>query len=145
MRSRSLSQRSSRAMIGIDSNILVRLIVADEPGQVAIARNFIHEHCTSDDPGYISNVVLAEVVWILSRGYKYSRGQVAVAIERMMDTAQLQIESTTDVAAALADYRRGPAGFTDCFIGHLNRTSECTHTVTFDRKAAKLKGFELLK
>lgn len=132
-------------MIGIDSNILVRLIVADEPRQVAIARNFIHENCTSDDPGFISNVVLAEVVWILARGYKYSRDEVADAVERMMETAQLQLESPTDVAAALADYRHGPAGFADCFIGHLNRTSECSHTVTFGRKAAKLKGFQLLK
>jgi predicted nucleic-acid-binding protein len=132
-------------MIGIDSNILVRLIVADEPKQVAIARDFIHDHCTPDDPGYISNVVLAEVVWILARGYKYSRGEIADAIERIMETAQLQVESPTDVASALADYRSGPAGFTDCFIGHLNRTADCTHTVTFDRKAAKLKGFELLK
>jgi len=132
-------------MIGIDSNILVRLIVADEPQQAAIARAFIHDHCGPDDPGYISNVVLAEVVWILGRGYKYSRDEIADAIERIMETAQLQVESSTDVASALADYRRGPAGFTDCLIGHLNRTADCTHTVTFDRKAAKLSGFQLLK
>jgi predicted nucleic-acid-binding protein len=144
MRSPAPSQRSSHAMIGIDSNILVRLIVADEPKQVAIARDFIRDHCTPDDPGYISIVVLAEVVWILGRGYQYSRVEIADTIERVMETAQLQVESSTDVALALADYRRGPAGFTDCLIGYVNRTAECTHTVTFDRKAAKLSGFKLL-
>ncbi len=132
-------------MIGIDSNILVRLIVADDPKQTAAARDFIRDRCAPDDPGYISNVVLAEVAWILARGYGYGRGHTADAIERIMEIAQLQIESPTDVAAALADYRQGPAGFTDCLIGHLNRTAECTHTVTFDRKAAKLASFEMLK
>lgn len=131
-------------MIGIDTNILVRLIVADEPRQTAAARDFIHDRCTPDDPGYISNVVLAEVAWILARGYGYSRNDIADAIERMMEIAQLQVESSTDVAAALVDYRQGPAGFTDCLIGHLNRTAECTHTITFDHKAAKLPGFKLL-
>jgi predicted nucleic-acid-binding protein len=132
-------------MIGIDTNVLVRLIVADEPRQTAIAQDFIRDHCTPDDPGFISNVVLAEVAWILTRGYGYPRGAIADAIERIMEIAQLQTESSTDVASALGDYRRGPAGFTDCLIAHLNRTAECSHTVTFDRKAAKLPGFELLK
>ena len=132
-------------MIGIDANVVVRLIVVDDPKQAAAARDYIRDRCTPDDPGYISNIVLAEVAWILTRGYGYSRNDIADAIERVMETAQLQVESSTDVAAALADYRRGPAGFTDCLIGHLNRTADCTHTVTFDRKAAKLAGFELLK
>ena len=132
-------------MIGIDANVVVRLIVDDDPKQAAAARDYIRDRCTPDDPGYISNIVLAEVAWILARGYGYSRNDIADAIERVMETAQLQVESSTDVAAALADYRRGPAGFTDCLIGHLNRTADCTHTVTFDRKAAKLAGFELLK
>lgn len=139
------SLRNSRAMIGIDTNILVRVIVADDPKQTAAARDFIRAECTPDDPGFVSNVVLAEVAWILSRGYGYPRAAIADAIERIMETAQLQVESSTDVASALADYRLGPAGFTDCLIGHLNRTADCSYTVTFDRKAAKLPGFQLLK
>ena len=131
-------------MIGIDTNVLVRVIVADDPKQAAVARDFIRDHCTPDDPGFVSNVVLAELAWILARGYGYSRTDIAGAIERILETVQLQVESSTDVAAALVDYRSGPAGFTDCLIGHVNRTAECSHTVTFDRKAAKLAGFDLL-
>jgi len=36
-------------------------------------------------------------------------------------------------------------GLHGLLIGHLNRTADCSHTVTFDRKAAKLPGFQLLK
>lgn len=132
-------------MIGIDTNILVRLIVADEPRQATTARNFIREHCTSTDPGFVSHVVLAEIAWILAAGYGYSRHQVADAVERIMETVQLQVDSSTDVAAALVEYRSGPADFADCLIGRTNRTAECSHTVTFDRKAAKLDAFQLLK
>ena len=131
-------------MIGIDTNVLVRVIVADDPKQASVARDFIRDRCTPDDPGFVSNLVLAELAWILARGYGYSRIEIAGAIERIMETVQLQVESPTDVASALVDYRAGPAGFSDCLIGHTNHTAECSHTVTFDRKAAKLAGFELL-
>jgi len=132
-------------MIGIDTNVLVRLIVADEPRQAAVARNFIRERCSSADPGFVSNVVLAEIAWILATGYGYSRLQVADAIDQIMETVQLQVESSTDIAAALVEYRAGPADFADCLVGQTNRTADCSHTVTFDRKAAKLGTFELLK
>jgi len=132
-------------MIGIDTNVLVRLIVADEPRQAAVARNFIRERCSSADPGFVSNVVLAEIAWILATGYGYSRLQIADTIDQIMETVQLQVESSTDIAAALVEYRAGPADFANCLIGQTNRTADCSHTVTFDRKAAKLDTFELLK
>jgi predicted nucleic-acid-binding protein len=132
-------------MIGIDTNVLVRLIVADDPRQTTTARNFIRGRCTSVDPGFVSNIVLAEIAWILATGYGYSRRQIADAIGQIMETIQLQVESSTDVAAALVEYRAGPADFADCLIGQTNRTADCSHTVTFDRKAAKLDTFEFLK
>ena len=131
-------------MIGIDTNVLVRVIVADDPKQAAVARDFIRDRCTADDPGFVSNIVLAELAWILAQSYGYSKIEIADTIERIMETTQLQVESPTDAASALADYRAGPAGFSDCLIGHINHTAECSHTVTFDRKAAKLPGFKLL-
>lgn len=138
------SQRSSHVVIGTDTNVLVRVIVADDPRQASAARDFIRARCTSDDPGFVSNVVLAELAWIRARGHGYPRIEIAGAIERIMETAQLQVGSSTDFASALADYRAGPADFTDCLTGHINHTADCSHTVAFDRKAAKLAGFKLL-
>lgn len=132
-------------MIGIDTNVLLRLILADDPRQVVMARNFILEHCSADDPGFVSNIALVELAWSLARPYGFRREQIADAIEQILETAQLQVDSSTDVAAALRDFRRGAADLADCLLGQSNLTAGCTHTVTFDRKAAKLRGFELLK
>ena len=68
-------------MIGIDTNVLVRVIVADDPGQAALAHDFIRDRCTPDDPGFVSNIVLAELAWILAQRYGYSRIEIADAIE----------------------------------------------------------------
>ena len=131
-------------MIGIDTNILLRLIVADEQQQAVAARDFIQENCSSEEPGFVSDIVLVELVWTLARVYGYTRARIADAVEQILETAQLDVESSTDVAAAVRTFREGPANFADCLLGRTNLTAGCTHTITFDRKAAKLKEFKLL-
>lgn len=132
-------------MIGIDTNLLLRLVVGDEQKQAVAARNYLRNQCSADEPGYVCHIVLVELVWTLARAYGYPREKIAAAIEQILETAQLDVESSNDVAAAVKDYRSGTADFADCLLVRVNAASGCTHTVTFDRKAAKLRGFELLK
>ena len=132
-------------MIGIDTNLLLRLIIGDEPKQAVMAREFLRGRCSADEPGYVCHIVLVELVWTLARAYGYPREKIAAAIEQILETAQLDVESSGDVAAAVKDYRRGAADFADCLLVRVNAATGCTHTVTFDRRAAKLPGFELLK
>ena len=131
-------------MIGIDTNILLRLIVADEPRQAVAARNFIARNCTSDEPGFVCHVVLVELAWTLAKAYGFHRDQIADAIAQILETVQLDVEASSDVAAAVKNYRKGPAEFADCLLERANLAAGCTHTITFDRKAAKLPGFKLL-
>ncbi len=132
-------------MIGIDTNLLLRLIVGDEPKQAVAAREYLRDRCSADEPGYVCHIVLVELVWALAKAYGYPRDRIAAAIEQILETAQLDVESSNDVAAAVKEYRNGTADFADCLLVRVNAASGCPHTVTFDRKAAKLKGFELLK
>ena len=132
-------------MIGIDTNLLLRLIVGDEPKQAVMAREFLRGRCSAGEPGYVCHIVLVELVWTLARAYCYPRERIAAAIEQILETAQLDVESSGDVAAAVKDYRRGAADFADCLLVRVNAATGCTHSVTFDRRAAKLTGFELLK
>lgn len=131
-------------MIGIDTNVLLRVIIADEPKQAETARNFIRNHCSADDPGYVSHITLVELVWTLGKAYQLSREDIGRAVEQILETAQLDVESSNDVAAALKDYRKGTADFADCLLARVNAAAGCDYTVTLDRKAARLTGFKLL-
>ena len=131
-------------MIGIDTNVLVRMAVADNPRQANAARDFIQRHCTADDPGLVSNVALAEFTWTLARTYACTREQIAEAVEQILETVQLQVESSADVTEAVKDYLSSSADFSDCLIAQSCRSAGCEYTITFDRKAAKLPGFKLL-
>ena len=131
-------------MIGIDTNVLLRLLVRDLDAQVRAAEKFIASRCSSEEPGYVSRLVIVEIVWALKGYYGYDRSQIASSIRALLNVSELEVESADEIHAALADYESSAAGFVDCLLARTNAAIGCEHTVTFDRKAAKLKGFELL-
>jgi predicted nucleic-acid-binding protein len=132
-------------VIGIDTNVIVRLIVNDDERQSRAAERFIQEHCSAESPAYVSNVVLAETVWVLETVYGYDRAGVADALTLCLEVEQIEFDSPADIAAAIEDFRRGQVEFVDCLIGRTNLFDGCEYTATFDRKASQLTGFQLLK
>ena len=128
-------------MIGLDTNVLVRLVVGDDPRQANQAKRFVERHCTPESPGFINCVVLAELVWLLGGSYGYGRAEIAAAVEALLAGDDRIIEHHEAVQASLEDFKRGQADFADALIGRINRTRGCEATATFDRKAAKLEGF----
>lgn len=128
-------------MIGLDTNILVRLLVADDPAQTARAKHFVDNRCTRESPGFINCVVLAELVWVLARSHEYRRSDIAGAVESLLAGDDRVVEHHDAVQAGLEDYKSGRADFIDAIIVRINRARGCEATATFDRKAAKLTGF----
>jgi len=127
-------------MIGLDTNILVRLLVADDPAQTARVKRFVDRHCTRETPGFINCVVLAELVWVLGSVYRYSRSEIADAIEDLLIGEDRVVEQHDAVRRSLTDFRSGRADFVDAVIVRINRTLGCEVTATLDRKAAMLDG-----
>jgi predicted nucleic-acid-binding protein len=130
-------------MTGIDTNVLVRYLVQDDPDQAKKASRFISNECSTADPGLINRIVLCELVWVLETAYKYSRGDVALALEKILRTKQFEIEDHQDAWSSFREYQAG-ADFADAFIATVNRRLGCEHTVTFDRKAVRGTGFVTL-
>ena len=132
-------------MIGIDTNVLVRYIVQDDPRQSRSATRFIESSCTNDTQGLISHIVLCEFVWVLATAYGYERRDIVRVLEQLLRIAQFRIVDPQIVWRAFRDYRDHGADFSDHLIGRLHAALGCERTVTFDRAAAAADGFELLR
>ncbi len=128
-------------MIGLDTNVLVRLLVADDAAQTQKAVRFVEGNCTPESPGFINIVVLVELVWVLASAYAYRPVQIADALEKLIAGADRVVEHHEAVRASLADYRSGRGDFVDILIGRINRDQGCEATATFDRKAMRLGTF----
>ena len=124
-------------MIGLDTNVLVRYIVRDDKKQATAATRLIEKQCTEHSPGFVSQLVLVELFWVLSRGYEYPKTVLAAVLSKLLSAVELQVENAADVWAALRAYESGPAEFPDYLIGLRGRAQGCDTVVTFDRKAAK--------
>ena len=71
-------------MIGLDTNVLLRYLVQDDPVQSPRATEIITRRLTEEEPGFISLVTILEVVWVLKSLYKRSREEIANAIEMLL-------------------------------------------------------------
>jgi predicted nucleic-acid-binding protein len=132
-------------VIGLDTNILVRLVVADDALQLEQARKFLKTYCTEDEPGFVNLVVLCELAWTLERNYGFDRDAIATAMSGILSNRLFAVERYELVETVLNRFRARGAEFADHLIGELNRANTCETTGTFDRKAAKLDGFTLVR
>jgi predicted nucleic-acid-binding protein len=131
-------------MIALDTNVLVRFLVQDDPAQGATARRVIAS-LAANVPGFIGREVMVELVWVLERAYGFARAEVAAAIGGLLAALEIEVEAADDVGAALFRYRDEGFGFADLMIAAAARRAGASKLVTFDRKAARIEGVELLE
>jgi len=131
-------------LIGLDTNIVIRYLVQDDKKQSAVATRFVEKSLSTDVPGYINHISLCEIVWVLQRCYGVTKQQVRAIIEGLLTTKQFNVENAEVAWKALRAFDANNADFCDALIGQVNIHNGCEYTVTFDKKAASLPGFDLL-
>ncbi len=126
-------------MIGIDTNVLVRYLVQDDPAQSAKATDLIEQQCSLSSPGRISIIVLCELAWVLIGAYKYDKKLVVKVLEQLITTVEFSIENERVVSKAINNYKIGNADFSDYLIVNSNKQAGCVKTYTFDKKLLQHK------
>ena len=130
-------------MIGLDTNVLVRYIMQDDPKQSSKAANLI-ESLDAENPGFITIVSVVELYWVLTSSYELTGAQVAQALDAILRTKQLQVERADQVVRALRVFGHGKADFADCLIERAASGAGCSQTMTFDVAAGKHAGMTLI-
>lgn len=122
-------------MRAIDTNVLVRLLVRDEPRQLDAAEKFVVRGA------WVSHLVLVETLWVLDAVYARSAEQMAAAVGRLLAHAELTLQDADVVAAALRQFRARPTlGFSDCLVLEVARKSGHLPLGTFDRQLGNVAG-----
>ena len=131
-------------MIGLDTNILIRYLSQDDPVQSARATEILERRLSAKNPGFISVVAMVETVWVLDRAYGLTRQEIVATVERLLQVEVLVIENEQQVFTAMIALKQGSGSFADALIVELGARAGCSRTFTFDRKAARIAGFELV-
>jgi predicted nucleic-acid-binding protein len=131
-------------MTGLDTNIIVRYLAQDDRAQSPKASRLIEKRLTEDNPGFVSVVAIVETAWVLERAYGLSDAEIAAAIESMLQTDVLVLENEQEVFTAMIALKSGLGSFADALISALGISAGCARTLTFDRRAVRIPGFDLL-
>jgi len=131
-------------MIALDTNILVRFIVQDDPIQCRQSDELMATLSPSE-PGWISIAVIMELVWVLTRIYKLDQPQMVQILARLLDRNEFDFQHHATLRKALEIYRTQNMDFDDCLIAESGRAAGCIKTLTFDKKAASRAGMQLIE
>lgn len=127
-------------MRAVDTNVLVRLVVRDDSQQAQAAEKFIARGA------WVSQLVLAETIWVLDAVYGRTAEQIASAVDMLLNHKELTLQDSDAVTSALEVFRKRPAlGFSDCLAVEIARKAGQVPLGTFDRELAKLEGTERLR
>lgn len=129
-------------MIGLDTNVLLRYFVRDDEAAYRAASDLLGD-LTTDNPGFITQVTMAELYWVLSRSYRFDRSSCLAVVQSLVRTETLEFDDGEGVVRALHLAEAG-ADFADALIQGAMEQFGAHETVTFDRSAARRLGWRLL-
>ena len=122
-------------MLALDTNVLVRLLARDDAKQAAAADAGVAKGA------WVSQLVLAEAVWVLDAVYERTPKQLIAALDLLLAHESLVLQDADAVAAALAQFRAMPAlGFSDCLVLEIARKAGHLPLATFDKALGRLTG-----
>jgi predicted nucleic-acid-binding protein len=122
-------------VIGLDTNVVLRYLLQDDPEQTRQANEIVDGLLNEREPGYLSLACVLEIVWVLRSLLRQSAVEIAVHLEHLLATDSLVIQNEQQVFEAAFALKRGMGEFEDALIGALNAWAGCENTLTFDRRA----------
>lgn len=126
-------------MRAVDTNVVVRLIVRDQPKQTDSAEQFVSKSA------WVSHLVLAETSRVLDSVYEIDAEGIATAVDMLLNHEHLTVQEADVVARALQRFRESPVvGFSDHLIVEIARKSGHLPVGTFDRNLSKQEGTQRL-
>ncbi|MFN0186715.1 MAG: PIN domain-containing protein [Aquabacterium sp.] len=129
----------------MDTNILLRCLIGEDDAQGAAARQVFQSRLTTDNPGFVSTVVLVEALWVLRSRYGASRENLIDIVEQLLTDPRIAVQDEDVVWAALHDHGEHGGDLPDALVAAIAQAHHCDYTLTFDTRAARLPGMRLLE
>ena len=131
-------------MIAFDTNVLVRLLVKDDPDQFAAACAVLTAAGEARESCYLSDVVLCETAWVLASRYGASRSDLVEVFRQLLIDPRYALDDPEGVTEALEVFEKGRAELSDYLVWSRARRRGVRATYTFDRKLGRVKGCTVL-
>lgn len=131
-------------MASLDTNILVRLLVQDDPRQTAAVRQLLAQSIQNAETLFVPVTVSLELEWVLRARYGFAKADIVHALSTLLRAVELSFESEPALEMALLYYEQSSSDYADCLHVALAELAQAQPLWTFDKAATKTPGARLL-
>lgn len=131
-------------MPGLDTNVLVRWLVKDDQAQTQRVKELFGLTARQQASLWVPSTVALELEWVLRSRYQFDKAAVIQAFTALLETQELVFEAEGALERAVHAYRQSTADFADCLHAGLCAGAGRAPLLTFDEKASRLAGTELV-
>jgi predicted nucleic-acid-binding protein len=131
-------------MKAIDTNVLVRFLVNDDPAQADLVHRHFARAEQHHEVFFVPLLVVMETIWVLESAYDVGRSELLAALGNLLLLPIFEFENRTALQSMLTRGAKSATVLSDLLILESARSAGCEALLTFDKKAAKAAGFELV-
>ncbi len=124
-------------MRAVDTNILVRFLVRDDPVQADLVYQLFKKAEQARSCLFVPLTVMLELIWVLESAYSVGRTEIIEAIGDLLLMPVLKFEQHSVLQEFVRCASENNCDLSDLLIGCSARQQGCATTLTFDKKAAR--------
>jgi len=132
-------------VISLDTNLVVRLVMKDDPAQMKRVARVIEEAEAQQEECLLTDVVLCELEWVLGSVFNVPRRKILNAVQTLMAEPLFQPESFSRLQRALDAYSQGKGDLSDYLLGEAASGLGARTTFTFDKALQRHPAFTVLR
>lgn len=130
--------------VGLDTNVIARIVLGDDPHQSRLALEHIAQLQKTGEPVLLCLPALLELEWVMRSRAKLSKQQTMLVLKHLLEAGDLQIDGEQVLERALYSWENSNADFAECMFLAQYQQLGCRTMLTFDAKAARMSGVELV-
>ena len=131
-------------MKGLDTNVLIRFLIADDEKQADMVRSLFRQTELQQQKLYVPLLVVLEMLWVLESVYRIPRNQILDALQNLLLLPVLSFDNQVALQDFIHSAKAGKEDLSDLLIAHVAVEAGCDGVLTFNKKASGFKHFQLL-
>jgi predicted nucleic-acid-binding protein len=132
-------------MKALDTNVLVRFLVKDDPAQAEIIYRRLKQAEIDGEVFFVPLLVVQELIWVLDSVYKVPRQEMVDSLEALLRMPVLRWESQVVIQSLISSARDTRLDLPDLLIAQSAKHSGCERVLTFDQRACRFGFFSRLQ
>ena len=127
------------ARLLLDTNVIVRFLTGDHLAHSPRSRSLFARAAAGDVTLVVTELALAETVWVLQSFYKLDRPAIAAALRHLIESAGIEAQNKTSLVSALRNFAQTDVNFVDAYHAAI-AAAESIAIASFDRDFDQFAG-----